>query len=139
MDTTFPLHTYNLFEFHDNCQYRENVEQEQKTDAERNTQIFCVICDQIITATDQQIVKGGNHIHTFRNPTGVSFTIGCYKNTPGCRDVGEASTEWSWFDGYSWTICVCMKCSTHLGWSFEDDAKGCFYGLILDRLAEKQS
>jgi len=139
MVTTFPLHIYNLFEIHDKFQYRESVEQEHKTDAERNRQIFCVICDLSITATDQKIVKDGNHIHKFTNPAGLSFTIGCFKNAPGCRDVGEASTEWSWFDGCSWTISVCMKCSTHIGWSFEDEAKGYFHGLILDRLAEKES
>jgi hypothetical protein len=31
---------------------------------------------------------------------------------------GRPTTEWSWFEGYSWQICVCATCGEHLGWRF---------------------
>lgn len=29
------------------------------------------------------------------------------------------SHSYTWFPGYSWKICFCPKCSSHLGWMFE--------------------
>ncbi|KAJ6635834.1 Protein cereblon, partial [Pseudolycoriella hygida] len=57
-------------------------------------------------------------------------------------------TQWrsshSWFPGYAWKLCLCPKCSTHVGWMFEPietavdtqilpTEKG-FYGLIVSNV-----
>lgn len=32
---------------------------------------------------------------------------------------GLARTEYSWFEGYSWTIMNCKDCGDHMGWKFK--------------------
>lgn len=29
---------------------------------------------------------------------------------------GGASTEFTWFPGYAWTIALCAACKAHVGW-----------------------
>jgi hypothetical protein len=74
----------------------------------------------------------GAHEHTFMNPAGVRYTVGCYASAPGCIAEGERSAVWTWFPGYAWQIELCRSCGTHLGWSFH--GASVFYGLIVDRL-----
>ena len=31
---------------------------------------------------------------------------------------GLPTTDWSWFEGYSWQIAVCARCYAHLGWRY---------------------
>jgi len=31
---------------------------------------------------------------------------------------GRPTTEFSWFEGYSWQVAVCSECGEHLGWRF---------------------
>lgn len=44
-------------------------------------------------------------------------------STVNTRTAGAPSEEFSWFPGYRWTVCVCARCSQHVGWRF--DAGGC--------------
>jgi cereblon len=32
---------------------------------------------------------------------------------------GKAETQYSWFEGYSWTIMNCEDCGEHMGWKFK--------------------
>jgi hypothetical protein len=73
-------------------------------------------------------------LHTFANPHGIVFEIGCFGAVEGCGYAGPASDEFSWFKGFSWRVVVCVMCLTHLGWFFESRDGGNFHGLILDRL-----
>ena len=78
----------------------------------------------------------GAHQHTFANPHGVVFEIGCFKNATGCGYAGAATDEFSWFAGYSWRICFCSMCLTHPGWLFTSNAGDGFHAFILDRILE---
>jgi len=71
--------------------------------------------------------------HTFANPHGYLFEIGCFGDAWGCAPASPPSSEFSWFKGYLWKIGVCRGCSTHLGWVFLSDVHR-FFGLILDKL-----
>lgn len=99
--------------------------------------IVCAACGYAITDTEARMVRAGRHHHTCVNPTGIVFRIGCFRSAPGCTGVGDWSTYWSWFEGYAWQVCCCQGCSVHLGWGFQGDGAP-FYGLILDRLAERE-
>jgi hypothetical protein len=79
---------------------------------------------------------GGSHNHTFANPNGVVFEIGCFNLVTGCSFIGPPSYEFPWFAGHSWQIAICSTCQTHLGWIFRGQGGVQFYGLILDRIAE---
>lgn len=97
--------------------------------------LLCKACKNKVSAHSEKITINGGHRHTFANPNGIVFDIGCFKTAPGCRSIGVFTAEFSWFSGYRWQISECRFCLTHLGWLFVS-SKNQFYGLILERLAE---
>jgi len=103
---------------------------------EEEEYILCRQCRQAITKPAERIAMQGSHRHTFANPLGVVFEIGCFRSAKGCGYAGAASDDFSWFAGYSWRVCFCSMCLTHLGWIFIQKGGDIFHGLILDRLIE---
>ncbi len=111
------------------------VEDETKDKSpEKEEYILCRQCHHIITSPAEQVEVQGTHKHTFANPYGIVFEIGCFRIVKGCGHAGPFSDEFSWFKGFSWQITVCIMCLTHLGWFFSSQDSTSFYGLILDRL-----
>ncbi len=100
--------------------------------------LVCLRCAQPITSPAAACSVAGAHQHTRANPHGFVFRIGCFREAPGCLATGAATHEYSWFPAYAWRVAVCSACVEHLGWLFrcDDDA---FYGLILDRLVEREA
>ena len=96
--------------------------------------ILCRQCRQVITTKAEQITVQGAHQHTFANPHGIIFQIGCFQSAKGCGYTGSLTEEWSWFKGFSWKIAVCNICLIQLGWLFLSSGGGSFNGLILNRL-----
>jgi len=105
----------------------------QEKRVEKKDAILCENCFQVITSPKEMIEMNGAHQHTFANPHGIVFSIGCYRTAMGCSCTGPASDEFSWFKSFRWRIGICEKCLAHLGWQFlsKNDS---FFGLILDRL-----
>jgi hypothetical protein len=101
-------------------------------------ELACVSCLGRVTTRSAKIQVGGAHEHTFTNPHGFLFHIGCFAEAPGCLAAGGPMTDFSWFVGYSWEIEHCRGCGEHLGWLFRSSAD-LFHGLILDRLVEIDS
>lgn len=97
--------------------------------------IFCRNCNYPVTRPSERIEVDAAHRHTFANPNGYLFEIGCFRSADGCGTTGMKSTEFAWFRGYTWQIGICRKCHIHLGWRFQSGADQ-FYGLILTRLTE---
>ncbi len=118
---------------------RDAFERERHYDAEvtneddespgKHPVLVCKACGHPITSEDQRIHIAGAHLHTFFNPAGIVFELGCFSRAPGCSVLGEASSEFSWFAGYLWRIVLCGRCGTHLGWNFHSGDSS-FYGLI---------
>lgn len=102
---------------------------------EREQKLLCSTCGNAVTAKDQKIEVHGKHQHTFFNPAGIVYNLGCFKDAPGCLAVDEASAEFSWFAGYVWRVVLCRNCLIHLGWQFQSGDDG-FYGIIISRLVE---
>jgi hypothetical protein len=107
-----------------------------KRSPEEEQYILCRQCRQAITRPVERISIQGSHQHTFANPHGVVFEIGCFKDVIGCGYAGAATDEFSWFAGYSWRICFCSMCLTHLGWIFSSNAGDIFHALIIDRIIQ---
>jgi hypothetical protein len=114
------------------------VEEElaEAQEPEEEEYILCRQCRQAITRPADRIAVDGSHRHTFANPHGIVYEIGCFKTVRGCGYAGELTDEFSWFAGYSWRVSFCSLCLTHLGWMFVSGAGDIFHGLILDRLLE---
>lgn len=98
--------------------------------------LVCAACRHRITGQRDRIRVKDRHEHTFVNPGGFVYHIGCFGQAPGCVLVGTPSAELTWFAGYVWTVAHCRGCSRHLGWQFRSDSAR-FYGLVLDRLVEE--
>jgi hypothetical protein len=96
--------------------------------------LCCVKCGEPITHEDQRIAIQSSHRHTFTNPHGLVFQIGCFSDAPGCAQIGKTTQEWTWFSGYAWQVALCRSCGIHLGWRYRSSDGDGFHGLILDRL-----
>ena len=96
--------------------------------------ILCRHCDRPITRPAERIEMAGAHKHTFANPHGIVFEIGCFRAAFGCGYAGPTTDEFTWFQGYRWKAAVCGSCTSHLGWVFLSSGGDAFHGLILDRL-----
>lgn len=106
-----------------------SLDLEEKTNTEEKKVIRCKACDFEITTPSAAVQP---HEHTFRNPFGYSFHVLCYSEAPGAADVGEPTSEASWFAGYDWSFAVCRQCNNHIGWWYRGKTR--FAGLIAQRL-----
>lgn len=98
--------------------------------------ILCRRCGHLITLPDEKTAIGGAFQHTFANPAGRVYDIGCFQNAEGCGPSGPMTNEFTWFHGYQWRIALCRACFVHLGWQFlSNSGGGGFWGLILKRLS----
>ena len=95
--------------------------------------VVCVVCGHRITDADHRMEMSGSHEHTFVNPAGFAYVIGCWSHAPGCVHLGSNETAFSWFPGWSWQIAACARCRAHLGWVYRNAGEQ-FHGLIADRL-----
>ncbi len=102
---------------------------------EEESYIICRNCGNKITTLESMISVNGNHKHTFSNPAGIVYDIGCFSTADGCIIVGEPTADFTWFDGYSWSHSICSNCLFHMGW-FYDSGSEIFFGLIIDNLLE---
>jgi hypothetical protein len=116
----------------------ETARSTQTTHAHGRGRILaCIRCGSAITTAAARIAIAGAHEHTFANPHGFLFRIGCFSSAQGCATEGPRTAEWSWFPPYSWQIEVCATCREHLGWLYRAQESR-FHGFILDRLIERE-
>jgi hypothetical protein len=108
----------------------------EETDTASDKAIRCRQCQHIITRPSHKLDVAGQHIYCFRNPADVDFVIGCFSLAEGCRTLGEATHEHSWFHGYSWRIALCGQCGEHLGWHYDNESGVRFFGLIINKLLD---
>ena len=119
-----------------NLQPGQPVEKEQQQEKTSPLEaIYCRACGRAVTSRNQKIEVQGSHRHTFFNPAGIVFELGCYGLARGCQRAGVASSDFTWFAGYSWRYALCRQCRSHLGWFFAK-AGHSFFGLISANLIE---
>ncbi len=112
----------------------EDAEKPKAEDDEGSDEILaCASCRHPITSGAARIQVGNAHAHTFVNPHGLEFRIGCFGLASGLLRIGDPETFWTWFPGHTWQVEVCASCREHLGWEFRSSDHR-FHGLILDRL-----
>ncbi|NOQ45740.1 MAG: hypothetical protein GQ559_03570 [Desulfobulbaceae bacterium] len=110
-------------------------EEESNSEAalQEDSPLICAACSAAVTTKDQAVTINGNHEHAFFNPAGIAFELRCFRTVPGGLIQGNPTTEFTWFSGFSWQICLCGNCLSHLGWFFSANEHA-FYGLISDRI-----
>jgi hypothetical protein len=107
--------------------------------AETEAPIVCRQCRHPVTRPQERVAMAGSHRHSFANPEGLVFEIGCFRQASGCRHAGSGSPEFTWFPGYRWRIALCSGCLVQLGWRFESPLQPDFSALILERLLSAES
>ena len=108
--------------------------QDKTESLEHEVLYYCCICGGLITKASYIIQVNGQHQHTYANPAGHVFKIGCFSKAPGCISHGIPTPECTWFAGFSWNFVHCIQCETHLGWKYVSKDHGNFMGLILGSL-----
>lgn len=106
----------------------------QSTQFEQGDLLLCRHCRSPVTSIGERIEIGTTHSYRFTNPAGITFTVGCYRNAPGCAISGDPTDEDSWFGGYLWQFASCCECQQHLGWYYQSPKQRFFFGLIPERL-----
>jgi hypothetical protein len=101
--------------------------------AEGEHAVVCVVCGHRITDEDWRIEMSGAHEHTFVNPGGFDYRIGCWRVAPGCVHLGPTESAFSWFPGWTWQVAACAKCRAHLGWIYRNSGEQ-FHGLIVEAI-----
>ncbi len=107
----------------------------EESERDRGRLLACAACRRPITTDAARIEIDGRHEHTFANPYGYAYRIGCFSTAVGLAGVGLPSAEFAWFVGHTWQIEQCAGCREHLGWLFRRQGRS-FHGLILERLIE---
>ncbi len=97
--------------------------------------IVCKNCGNTITNSKSIIAINGNNRHTFINPSGLTYQIACFSSANGCVVFQESIIEHTWFENFSWSLCICSNCLLHLGWFYRKEEQT-FFGLILDLLED---
>lgn len=95
--------------------------------------LLCAACSAHITDDHHRLDVAGAHEHTFANPGGFVFHIGCFGAAPGCVHLGTTETAFSWFPGFTWQVAACASCRAHVGWIYRNAGEQ-FHGLILAAL-----
>lgn len=107
-----------------------------KEETRKKESLRCAVCGHPVTHPDQRTEIDGAFDHTFTNPHGFVFHIGCFSHAPGATARGPREREWSWFSSFTWRMADCRNCGGHLGWFFERvGGEEAFFGLIIDRLS----
>ncbi len=109
--------------------------EEEKEEIRAVEAIYCKVCGRTVTDRNQKIAVNDSHTHTFFNPAGIVFELGCFSKAPGCHRVGELTSQFTWFAGHVWCYALCLGCNNHLGWFFEMGDRS-FYGLILANIRD---
>ena len=112
---------------------RLQPESDSKEKEKKENPLICRHCSTAITTNRLAISINGQHEHAFFNPAGIAFEIRCFRQAPGCLVQGDPTTEFSWFDGYSWQYATCSNCLAHLGWFFSSEGNS-FFGLIAGKI-----
>jgi hypothetical protein len=111
------------------------IKTEKKFGLKEDHIIICRECGNPVTSPDRIISVNDKHKHTFINPAGITYQIGCFSSAGGCIVYGEPVLEHTWFSGFAWNYCICSNCRVHLGWHFQNNDER-FFGLILNLLAD---
>jgi len=93
---------------------------------------LCKICNKIITSDKDRFEFNDQSEFQFINQGGYFFDIITFCAADGCREEGEPTMEFTWFPGHSWSLAVCSRCASQLGWKYQGEFS--FYGLIKSRL-----
>ncbi|GAB0091622.1 protein cereblon [Sergentomyia squamirostris] len=82
-----------------------------------------------LSASNETLFEDNILVQELENPLGIRYRIVLLRHAVCAHidsvqindisDKIEWSNYFSWFPGFSWKLCLCAQCGTHLGWMFE--------------------
>ncbi|XP_077297265.1 protein cereblon-like isoform X2 [Arctopsyche grandis] len=104
--------------------------------------LCCSQCSSNICKMEEIFAMSNEGIHTnYCNVGGYVHNIVTVKSTMNIDLQGRPSLEFTWFPGYYWTIAVCSRCFSHIGWKFTAEKKSLrpqsFWGLTRNAVTPK--
>jgi hypothetical protein len=96
------------------------TEHEDRAPVEEERRFLCRVCENTITDSSQLFcMRAATVQQVFPNPYGQMRVIMTAKHAQSVAVIGEATSDFTWFAGYSWRVVYCAECRSHLGWLFE--------------------
>ncbi|XP_054788639.1 uncharacterized protein LOC129294361 isoform X2 [Prosopis cineraria] len=81
--------------------------------------VRCRNCQTIIARrSDMLVMSSEGPLGAYVNPGGYVHEIMTLHNASGLALIGRATTQYSWFPGYAWTVANCATCERQMGWLF---------------------
>ena len=104
--------------------------------------IFCESCSKrLANVTDVITMSEMGPNDVFVNANGYVHDLITVRGVHDVKLYGSPQKEFSWFDGYAWTIAHCAYCLNHIGWRFTavdaDLHPHCFWGLSRARITHE--
>jgi len=95
-------------------------DQTESTSDDVERPLRCGSCDAVV-AYERDVFSMATEgpVAVFVNPGGFFHDIVTLRSVEGLTRVGPAVAKDSWFAGYTWTLCHCDSCGSHLGWQFD--------------------
>lgn len=100
------------------------VKEQKRTQLAESTsksqrKIRCASCHTHLSEWKHLVaVHQATPFHKFTNPQGLVFRIFTVSHCLAIQNVSSPTTEHTWFSGYAWSVCICLGCGEHLGWSY---------------------
>ena len=91
--------------------------------------LVCSKCGTKICSPDDEICIHGKHSWEKVNPAGVHYLIRCFALAENCLAITPPTEDFSWFQGFAWSVIICSNCQSHLGWQFTGQTSS-FFGMI---------
>src|SRR5262245_27241351 len=122
----------------DPAREKERRASSAKAETPRERPILCRACETAVSDVRELFsMRARSPIQVFPNPYGQMKEIMTLRASWSLQLVGEPILEFTWFEGYTWTIAVCAACRSHLGWRYEgSDDPTVFYGLLTAAVRE---
>lgn len=117
---------------------RETPRDESVT-TEDDRWLCCRRCASAIAPVAAILPEGETPL-VFANPQGLVFELILLRSASGLQLIGDATQEFTWFQGYAWRVALCAGCGNHLGWRFEaiqGSVPPVFFGLLRRELVER--
>lgn len=95
---------------------------------------LCALCLEKIASDKDRFYFQGKSEFQFINPGGYHYDLITFSQTFSCIATTPPTLQYTWFKGYSWSICQCNSCNSHLGWKYINELT--FYGLIREQLVK---
>ncbi|CAD7092136.1 unnamed protein product [Hermetia illucens] len=87
-------------------------------DAALSNFVISQLSPKALVAANETLFGKEVLVQILENPLGLRYEVVTSRRAT-CKRIGVWTKSHTWFPGYAWKLCLCSRCSAHLGWMFE--------------------